>query len=138
MLIEKVEVKVRFSDVDPMGIVWHGNYIKYFEDAREAFGKKYGLGYMDVYRAGILAPIVKLKIDYKKPLRYDENAVIEIKYIDSEAAIMKFEYVIFKQPGNIIAVTGETIQAFVDTKGELFLTIPPFFEQWKRKWGIII
>ena len=42
--------KVRFSEVDSMKIVWHGNYVHYFEDGREAFGKKYeGLSYLDMY-----------------------------------------------------------------------------------------
>ncbi len=40
------ELEIRFSEVDSMNIVWHGSYPLYFEDAREAFGKKYGLGYM--------------------------------------------------------------------------------------------
>lgn len=40
------EVEIRFSEVDSMNVVWHGSYPLYFEDAREAFGKKFGLAYM--------------------------------------------------------------------------------------------
>ena len=42
----QTEIRVRFSEVDSMGVVWHGNYLKYFEDGREAFGRKHGLGYV--------------------------------------------------------------------------------------------
>jgi len=48
------EIEVRFSEVDSMNIVWHGAYSLYFEDAREAFGKKYGLGYLDILAMAIM------------------------------------------------------------------------------------
>ena len=41
------EVRVRFAECDPLGIVWHGNYIQYFEDGREAFGRHHGISYLD-------------------------------------------------------------------------------------------
>ena len=53
-------LEVRFSEVDSMNIVWHGSYALYFEDAREAFGQKYGLGYLDIFGNGYYAPLVDL------------------------------------------------------------------------------
>lgn len=51
-------IRVRFSEVDSMQVVWHGEYVRYFEDGREAFGRKYpGIGYLDIYGAGYTAPI---------------------------------------------------------------------------------
>jgi len=41
------EIRVRFVETDPLGIVWHGNYIQYFEDGREAFGRHHGISYLD-------------------------------------------------------------------------------------------
>ena len=65
-LYESIQLRVRFSETDPLGIVWHGNYIKYFEDAREAFGRKYGISYLDVERHGFATPIVKSVCEHKK------------------------------------------------------------------------
>ena len=53
----RIRQKVRFEEVDSLGIVWHGRYASYFEDARVAFGEKYGIGYMDFYANGVVAPI---------------------------------------------------------------------------------
>ena len=50
-LTDRTTIKVRFSEIDSMQIVWHGEYVRYFEDGREAFGKRYGLDYMSIYRA---------------------------------------------------------------------------------------
>jgi acyl-CoA thioester hydrolase len=70
VLKASVEVAVRFSEVDSMNIVWHGAYALYFEDAREAFGKQYGLGYLDIFGHGYYAPLVDLRFGYKRPLIY--------------------------------------------------------------------
>ena len=48
-LKEAVRIQIRFSEVDALRMVWHGNYVQYMEDAREAFGRKYGLEYMHIY-----------------------------------------------------------------------------------------
>ena len=59
---ETVRVKVRFSEVDPIRMVWHGNYIKYLEDAREAFGHRYGISYLQISGHGYYAPIYDLQV----------------------------------------------------------------------------
>ena len=51
-LKESIQIRVRFSETDPLGIVWHGNYIKYFEEGREAFGRKYGISYLEIEKNG--------------------------------------------------------------------------------------
>ena len=61
--MNRTRVKVRFSEVDSMHIVWHGRYVSYFEDGRESFGLEFpGLGYMDIYENGFTAPIVELTL----------------------------------------------------------------------------
>lgn len=134
-LIHRTTIKVRFSEVDLMQIVWHGEYVKYFEDGREAFGREYvGLGYMDFYQSGYLAPIVDLQVEYKKSLKCNENAIVETRYIDSEAAKIIFEYIIRRETDNEVIATGRTIQVFVDLDGVLMLTPPEFYMKWKEKW----
>ena len=67
-------IRVRFSEVDSMQVVWHGVYVRYFEDGREAFGRTYpGIGYMDFYRNGYTAPIVDMQLQYLSPLTVDDN-----------------------------------------------------------------
>jgi acyl-CoA thioester hydrolase len=136
LLSEKTEVSPRFSEVDSLGIVWHGNYLKYFEDGREAFGAKYKLGYLDIFKQGYVTPLVKISCDYKKTLKYGEKAIIEVKYVDSDAAKIIFKYVMVKSGTNEVVATGESVQVFLNKKEELHLTIPPFFAAWKKKWGI--
>lgn len=130
------EIRVRFNETDPLGIVWHGYYITYFEDGREAFGRQHGISYLDVFDSGFTTPIVKSICEHKLSLRYGDVARIETTIVDTQAAKMIFRYKIFDSK-NEIACTGETIQVFLDKEGELMLTNPPFYEEWKRKVGLL-
>lgn len=132
-LIDSVTIPVRFSEVDSLSIVWHGHYIKYFEDGRESFGKKYGLGYLDVFQNGLITPIVKAECDYKRMLKYGDSALIETTYWDSPAAKLIFTFTV-KNAGTLeVVATGKTIQVFLDEDKNLLLNQPKFMLDWKTK-----
>ncbi|GHT01318.1 4-hydroxybenzoyl-CoA thioesterase [Bacteroidia bacterium] len=131
------EIKIRFSEVDSMGIVWHGSYALYFEDAREAFGKKYGLAYLDIFGNDYYAPLVDLKFSYKRPLIYGKTARVEVSYRYTEAAKIVFDYEIFDTADNSLVATGSSTQVFLDKNYQLVWTNPPFYEAWKQKMGLL-
>lgn len=135
-LKETTNIRVRFNETDPLGIVWHGNYITYFEDGREDFGMKNGISYLDIKREGYVTPIVESSCHHKLPLKYGDIASIETTFEDSPAAKMIFKYKIFNPEGKVVC-TGKTIQVFVDDAGELSLSLPPFFEKWKQKMKLL-
>ena len=136
-LIDRTETIVRFSEVDSMNVVWHGNYVKYLEDGREAFGRKFGIGYMDASSLGYTIPIVKVDIDYKRSVPYNETIIIETRFVNTEAAKIIFDYTVYRKSDNKVAAKGRTIQVFLDTEGHLELTIPDFYNEWKKRWGLL-
>jgi acyl-CoA thioester hydrolase len=132
-LQHKTEITVRFNEADPLGVVWHGHYIRYFEDGREAFGKEYGLSYLDCYHNGFAIPVVAINCDFKRPLRYGASVIVETTFISSPAAKLYFEYRIFETAKNQLVATGKSTQVFVNvTDFGLHLTVPDFFEKWKQ------
>jgi acyl-CoA thioester hydrolase len=137
-LVCRTETQVRFSEVDSMGVVWHGNYVRYFEDGREAFGNQYGINYMDFYRVGVMIPIVKITCDFKKPLKYGDTAIIDTRFVNSEAAKLQYDYIIYRNNSDEIVATGSTVQVFLNPGMELLLDIPSFFYEWKKSHGFII
>lgn len=127
--------KVRFSEVDSMHVVWHGEYVRYFEDGREAFGREHtGIGYLDFYANGYTAPIVDLQLQYVSPLTINDVAVIETRYIETAAAKLCFEYIIHRQSDGALVARGSSVQVFVDKDGNMALNNPTFFEEWKKRW----
>jgi len=135
MQVNLIKQLVKFSEVDSLHVVWHGHYVRYFEDGREAFGKEYNLGYLDIYQYGFAVPLIDLEVKFKRILEYGDTAIIETKFINSPAAKLIFEYTIRSEKHGFIVCTGKSTQVFMipQTK-ELYITIPPFFEEWKKKW----
>ncbi|MCF6297183.1 MAG: acyl-CoA thioesterase [Flavobacteriaceae bacterium] len=133
---ETTTIRVRFNETDPLGIVWHGNYISYFEEGRESFGRKHGLSYLDVKTNGYVTPIIESFTQHKLPLKYGDIATIETTFVNTQSAKMTFTYQIFNPDGKLACI-GKTIQVFVENNGELSLNLPPFFEAWKKKVGLL-
>lgn len=128
------EFEIRFSEVDSMGVVWHGSYPLYFEDAREEWGRKFGFGYMDMVEHDFYAPLVDLEFHYKRPIIYGMRPRVEITYRPTEAAKIIYDYEIYDTRDESLLTTGHSVQVFMDKTYKLLWENPPFFEQWKKKW----
>lgn len=131
------QIEIRFNECDPLGIVWHGNYVNYFQEGREAFSKKYGLDYLHMYENGYATPIVHLSTDFKKTLTYRDIALVETTMRLTPAAKIIFDYVIRNGNTGDLICKGTTTQVFV-TSGtmELSLVIPAIYMDWKIKNGL--
>lgn len=133
-LVIRVKRRVRFSEVDIMGITWHGRYPVYFEEGSAELGRRCGLSYQDFYDANIRAPIVQLHIDYHRPLYLDEEFTITASYLWSEGARLNTEYSLIKQDGST-ASTGYTVQMFIDSiTKDAYLSSPDLLERCRKRW----
>ncbi|MDR1878610.1 MAG: acyl-CoA thioesterase [Bacteroidales bacterium] len=132
------EFEVRFSEVDSMNIVWHGSYALYFEDAREAFGRKYGLEYLYIFEQGFYAPLVELHFEYKRPLKYPEKGRIQITFRNTNAAKIIFDYRLFSALSGEPVASGYSVQVFLDKDYALVWSSPDFFLRWKQINGLSI
>jgi len=134
MLFSEIEIDIRFSETDAMGVVWHGNYLKFFEDGREHFGKTFGLEYLKIFDEGYFTPIVKSEIDHKAPVYYGQVIKVITRYISSKSAKIMFEYDVVNITTGELCATGKTMQVFLDKQSRtLELLIPDFYRQWKEK-----
>ncbi len=136
ILKDSTEVKVRFGEVDSMGIVWHGNYVKYIEEGRESFGRKYGISYLDIYANNVMSPVVNMNIDFKKQVQYGDILVIETEFVNQVSAKFIFNYKIFRKSDNELVATAQSTQVFIDLNKEMILYPPDFVLEWKKKVGL--
>ena len=125
--------RVRFEEVDVLGVVWHGRYPSYFEDARVALGSKYGVGYLDLYHQGIVTPIKQAHVEYMLPLHFDEEFTVIARLHYTEAARMNLSYEILNAEGRT-ATTGYTVQLFMETDHSLLMAPPPFYQDFLARW----
>lgn len=134
--VEK-QFEVRFSEVDMMNVVWHGAYPLYLEDAREAFGEKYGLSYKLYISENIFVPIVEMTMSYKQPLRFGMRPTIKITYRPTDSAKILFDYTIYDPETGTVFLTAHSVQVFMDRDYKLMWYSPEFYTEWKKKVGLL-
>lgn len=128
-----VERRVRFEELDPMGIVWHGRYASWLEDGREAMGERYGISYQDFRDHGVVLPLKTFNLDFRNPLRYGEPYFVHAMLLWSEAALLDYEYSI-TDAQNRIMTSARTTQLMLTLEGKLLLDQPVFFQNFRRRW----
>ena len=131
-LTHTIIVNVRFSELDPLQVVWHGNYVKYLEDAREAWGIRYGLGYMDMYKNGFVAPLYDLQLHYRGRATINDRLAVTIIYCNTTEGRVVFHYEIRNADTQELLLTAESLQLFLTTEGLFYPTAPDFYQQWKN------
>ncbi len=137
VLQEEFDFQVPFYDLDGIQMVWHGNYVKYMEDAREKFGKKYGFEYLFIFNSGYLAPVADMHIKYRNSARISDVLTMKITYIPTRSAKMVFEYLLTRKSDNAIIIEAQTTQLFVSRSGEFEVSNPDFYADWKKRWNLI-
>ncbi|MCD8269937.1 MAG: acyl-CoA thioesterase [Parabacteroides sp.] len=128
-------VQVRFNEIDSMQRVWHGSFVTYLEDGRESFGRHYpGIGYADMQRAGIYAPIYDINIRYLAPLVLNDVAVVHTQYVYHPGARLDYVYKICRKRDLMLCAEGATTQLFIDAEGQLMVDMPDYYREWQEKF----
>ena len=129
-----VERRVRFNEVDPMGIVWFGRYPLFFEEGAAELGRRCGLSYQDYIQAGLMAPVASYHVDYLVPLYLDESFRIVTSMIWTDGARLNTEYELVK---SVVATSARayTVQGFISaTERRVCLIVPPLLESCRARW----
>jgi acyl-CoA thioester hydrolase len=114
----KTELRVIYGDTDQMGVVYYGNYLRFFEAGRNEFIRAKGLRYRDFEEAYALRlPVVDAQVSYRSPARYDDLVAVETSLAEVRRASARFEYRIVRD-GELLA-TGSTVHACVDLDGRV-------------------
>lgn len=108
---------VPFFDLDPMQVVWHGHYVKYLELTRCDLLDQIGYGYQAMFDSGYAWPVIDLRIQYAKPLRFGQRIRVEAKLEEWEYRL-KIRYTIFDQDSGERLTKAYTCQAAVDLATE--------------------
>ena len=125
VLWHEIEVAPMFYDVDPMGIVWHGNYVRFLEVARSALLSRLGYDYEQMAASGFSWPIVDLRLKYVKPTTLKQRVKVRAEIVEYENRL-KIEYLLSDAETGAKLTTGYTIQVAVDMNtAQMQFVCPP-------------
>ena len=123
MSTHQVEVRVRYSETDQMGVVYHGNYIPFFEIGRVEWLRDKGITYKTLEQNGIALPIVSMTLNYKKSARYDDLLFVKTKLKSYSGVKIEFDCEIWNEQEELLT-TAYFLLVFVDLKTGR-PTVPP-------------
>tara|TARA_Y100000766_G_C18808946_1_gene556979 strand:+ start:179 stop:532 length:354 start_codon:yes stop_codon:yes gene_type:complete len=107
-----------------MGLVHHGSYINYFEEARISWISNLGFSYSDMEKSGIILPVSKLNVNYLKPSYFDDELDICVELAELPTSRLIFNYTIMKD--NDIVVKGNTVLAFLNKETKKPVRCPDY------------
>lgn len=119
-----IEIKVRYCETDQMGLVHHGSYINYFEEARIAWISNLGFSYSEMEKSGIILPVSKLNVSYLRPAYFDDDLLISVELAELPTSRLIFNYTIKKEEE--VIVTGTTVLAFLNKETKKPVKCPDY------------
>jgi acyl-CoA thioester hydrolase len=134
MLSVDTIIKVQFYDLDPMDVVWHGNYARFLEQARCDLLDRIGYNYAQMKASGFAFPIVHLRLKYVKAIRYGREIAVTATLAEYENRL-KIDYVIRDRSSGEVLTKAQTIQVAVEiASGNLCLESPGVLIDKMRQW----
>ena len=122
------KVRVRYSETDQMGVVYHGNYAQYFEMGRVEWLRNIGISYKWMEENGVMLPVVSLSMNYKKPAQYDDLLRVKTIFKSQTSAKIEFDYEIHNEQNELLTI-GNSILVFVNMKTGRPMAAPEYVRE---------
>ncbi|MGO3238381.1 MAG: acyl-CoA thioesterase [Psychroflexus halocasei] len=108
-------IEVRYAETDQMQIVHHSNYAIYFEQARVDWLRKQGMQYDKLEKEGVMLPLIKLEVNYKKPTVFGDKILVKTFLEKIPSVKISFDYFIYNDKNELLT-KGKTVHAFVSSE----------------------
>lgn len=116
-LVNETRLRVRYVETDQMGVVYHSNFLIWFEVGRVEFLRQLGFTYRDMEREdGCYIAVVDARCRYKAPARYDDEILVRTFFKNLRASLIHFGYEIFREPDMTLLAEGETTHIVTDAE----------------------
>ena len=116
-MIHETTVRVRYPEVDRMGVVYHAHYLVYFEQGRTEFLRAFGRSYREVEETGVLLVVADAGLKFVRPARYDDVLVVRTRLVAASGVRLRFEYEVVRPSDGLLLATGHTTLASTDLEG---------------------
>lgn len=133
MFISTKEIQLSYADTDMMGVIYHANYLKWFELGRTQLIEDIGYNYLDMEKEGFYAPVYNVNITYKKAVRYGDRASVKTWVEENQGLRTTYGYEILNGKGEICA-EGTTTHIIVRKDDFRPVQFKKAFPQWFQKY----
>jgi len=130
MQVFETTVRVRYAETDQMGVVYHANYLVWFELGRSALLDSVGLDYVNLEKEGFVSPVINVDANFKSPVRYGDRVTIKTCLKDYDGLRTTYAYEI--QVGDRVCATGTSVHVCVRVKDARPVSLRRSLPQWHK------
>jgi len=129
----QTRLRVRYAETDQAGIVYHSNYLVWFEVGRVELCRDYGFNYRDLERQeDAIMSVTEARVKYRQPARYDDELIIHTRLAELRSRALKFLYEVRRLPDDALLAEGETAHIMITATGRV-RSIPPRYAEMLRQ-----
>jgi acyl-CoA thioester hydrolase len=111
----EIKLRVRYAETDQMGVVYHSNFVIWFEIGRVELMRQLGFRYRDMEQDDDChMPVADMHVRYKGPVYYDDEIVVRTRLTDVHRSLLRFRYQVFRAGNETVLAEGETTHLVVD------------------------
>ncbi len=114
--VSEARLRVRYAETDQMGVVYHSNFIIWFEVGRVELLRQLGYTYKEMEADGVVLPVVEVRCRYKSPAHYDDEITVRTKMQNLRGSLIQFGYELVRVSDGILVAEGETTHIVADTQ----------------------
>lgn len=107
-------IRVRYSETDAMGVVYHANYLAWMEIGRTEYLRKIGFPYREMEENGVLVPVAEINTKYLSPAKYDDEILVTTELIGYSRVKCEFSYKMIRESDGVEILRGSSVHAFTD------------------------
>jgi acyl-CoA thioester hydrolase len=133
IFISTREIQLYYADTDMMGVIYHANYLKFFELGRTGFIEDLGYNYLSMEEAGYFAPVYEIQVTYKKPLRYGDKAFVKTWVESNDRIKSVYGYTIVNGDDEVCA-KGNSSHIIVKKDNFRPISFKKVFPEWFLKY----
>lgn len=127
----EARVRVRYAETDQMGVVYHSNYLVWFEIGRVELIRSMGLDYKRMEaEEGCGIAVVDVHVRYRAPARYDDELVVRTTLLAARGAVIRFGYKVLRVEDGVLLCEGETVHVVVDKEMKKRSLPPKYAERF--------
>lgn len=123
-------IQVRYQETDQMSVVYHANYLVWFEIGRTAFIEELGLSYTAMEQAGVVSPVTHVEVNYKHPVRYGDSVEVKTWLVSYDGLRTTYGYEVVNKRTNLVAVSGQTDHVIVKKVNFRPTSVRRLFPDW--------
>lgn len=126
-------IRVRYAETDRMDVVYHSNYLVWFETVRILMFDEIGIPYLKLEARDLHLPVLSASIEYKRPARFDDRLQVHLFMREKPRARFRFDYEV--RCGDALLATGKTSHGFMDTRGKGLRPPEEFMTKINAAWS---